>query len=272
MLAHEVRNPSMLWQSNVEGTRNVATTAAAHRVSKVIFTSSNCLWAHNFGRPVTEADEPQPVEIYGRSKWEAERVLAAHQDDFDCAIIRCPTIVAAERLGLLAILFEFIDEGRRIWVVGNGTNRYQFVYGPDLAEAMLLALRSRGHEVYNVGSENVPQLRQVYEYVIKHAGTGARVASLPRRPALLAMRVAHSLGISPLGPYQYRMIAEDFQFDTGKIKARLGWRPTKRNEQMLLEAYEHYRLNRAQIAASRAASAHRHPARMGILRLLKWVS
>jgi nucleoside-diphosphate-sugar epimerase len=137
---------------------------------------------------------------------------------------------------------------------------------------MLLALRSAGHEVYNVGSDNVPSLRHVYEYVIKHAGSGARVTSLPRRPALLAMRFAHSLGISPLGPYQYRMIAEDFEFDTAKIRTRLGWQPTKRNEEMLLEAYEHFRSNRAHIAASEETSAHRHAARMGILRVLKWIS
>jgi hypothetical protein len=33
----------------------------------------------------------------------------------------------------------------------------------------------------------------------------------------------------PLGPYQYKMIAEDFEFDTTKIKEKLGWRPSLTN-------------------------------------------
>ena len=49
--------------------------------------------------------------------------------------------------------------------------------------------------------------------MIDHAGTGARVASLPRRTTIAAMRLASALKLSPLGPYHWRMIAEDFVFD-----------------------------------------------------------
>jgi hypothetical protein len=41
---------------------------------------------------------------------------------------------------------------------------------------------------------------------------------------------------------------------------------------MLLEAYDHYHRNRAEIAARRDASAHRQAAPMGVIRLLKWIS
>ncbi len=33
--------------------------------------------------------------------------------------IRCPTIIDSGRLGLLAILFEFIQDGKKVWVVGS---------------------------------------------------------------------------------------------------------------------------------------------------------
>jgi hypothetical protein len=104
------------------------------------------------------------------------------------------------------------------------------------------------------------------------AGTGARIASLPRLPTLAAMRLAHALGVSPLGPYQYRMIAEDFIFDTTKIKRALNWAPTLTNAEMLSRAFEYYRAHRREIHSRTEASAHRRPARMGVIRLLKWVS
>ena len=176
------------------------------------------------------------------------------------------------RLGLLAILFEFINEGRKVWVVGGGENVYQFIYAPDLINACKLALRRGASGVFNIGSDNVRSFREVYGYVIEKAGTGARVASLPKGPALFAMKAAHLLGVSPLGPYQYKMIAEDFVFDTGKIKAELRWEPTLTNEEMLYKSYRYYHENLADIKGRSDVSAHRRAAKMGIIRLLKWFS
>src|SRR5262245_37537135 len=128
ILAHDVKDRELLWSSNVDGSRAMAEMALEHGVPKLVFTSSNCLWADPFDRPVTESDPPHPREIYGQSKWEAEKILQGFAGKLDVAIIRTPTIIEAGRLGLLSILFEFIADGRRVWVVGGGTNRYQFIY------------------------------------------------------------------------------------------------------------------------------------------------
>ena len=272
MLAHDISDRTSLWQSNVEGTRNIANAAAETGTAKIVFTSSNCLWGQSFNRPVREDDLPNPVEIYGQSKWEAEKILREFADRVHVITLRCPTIVDRGRLGLLAILFELIDEGRTIWTVGSGKNRYQFVSAPDLANACMLSLRFHGTRVFNVGSDNVEPLRAVYQYVIDHANTGAKVRSLPKTPTLFAMSLAHWLRISPLGPYQNKMISEDFQFDTNRIKRDLGWKPTLNNSEMLLRAYQYYTNNREEITQRLQASSHRKPAQMGIIRLLKWLS
>ena len=272
ILAHAVKDKQFLWASNVSGTRTLARVTAAHDVPKLVFISSNCLWGEGLGRPVTEDDEPRPVEIYGRSKQEGENILVGHAQDFDCVILRSPTIMGEGRLGLVSILFDFIREGRRIWMVGAGDNRYQFVAAGDLAEACVLASRHAGSAVFNVGSDGVRPLREVYQHVIDVAGSGARVASLPKGPTLAAMRLASALGLSPLGPYHRRMIAEDFIFDTTRIKAELGWQPTLANEEMLAEAYKSYERDLGEIRSRTDASAHRTPAPMGIIRVLKWLS
>ena len=272
ILAHAVKDRDFLWQSNVDGTRNVAELAKKYGVKKIVFTSTNCLWARNYGRAVREDDPPEPVEIYGRSKWEGEKILNEYRDCMDVVLIRCPTITDAGRLGLLGILFEFIDEGRRVWVVGGGENRYQFIYAPDLVDACVRSLAYGGSEIFNVGSDDVKSFREVYGYVIRHAGTSARVASLPKAPTLWAMRMAYAMKLSPLGPYQYKMIAEDFYFDTRKIKETLRWAPTLTNEQMLLKAYQYYHENLREIKSRTGVSAHKQIADMGILRLVKWLS
>jgi nucleoside-diphosphate-sugar epimerase len=272
ILAHDAKDREFLWSSNVDGTRRVAELAAEHRVPKVVFTSSNCLWADPFNRPVTEDDVPHPREIYGQSKWEGEKILLSYAEKLEVAIIRTPTIIDEGRLGLLSILFEFIDEGRRVWVVGGGNNRYQFVYAPDLADACMRAAAPGRTGIFNVGSDHVQSLREVYQSVIDRARTGARIASLPRTPTLQLMRLAHVTGFSPLGPYQYRMIAESFEFDTRRARTELGWTPTLTNADMLSRAFQYYREHRREIEARTDVSAHKRPAKMGVIRLLKWMS
>ncbi len=280
-LAHDTIDETMLWTSNVDGTRNIAEACRAHGVRKLVFISTNCLWASNLGHEVTEQDPPAPIEIYGRSKLAAEQLLtdpaANYQRDMNIIILRCPTIIDSGRLGLLAILFQFIEEGRKVWVVGKGSNRYQFIYAQDLATACLLTLDYDQSDLFHIGSDHVVSLGEVYQAVINAAGTRARVARLPKAPTIAAMKLAHRLGISPLGPYHYRMIAEDFIFATGHIRERLGWAPTLTNEQMMIEAYRYYaakskEINERTHAGKDEVSAHSRPAQMGIIRLLKWLS
>ncbi len=275
-LAHDTVSEQDLWTSNVDGTRNVGQRCLDHRVPVLVNISTNCLWAHNAGHAIAEDEPPAPVEVYGRSKLEAERVLEPFGRQLPVITLRCPTIIDEGRLGLLAILFEFIEDGKRVWVVGDGGNRYQFIYAQDLATACLQCLNYRQSDLFHIGAENVVSLREVYEAVVREANGGrngrARVAQLPKAPTLAAMKLAHRLGISPLGPYHYRMIAEDFLFDTTRIRERLGWRPTLSNPEMMVRAYRYYSDRRSDIHARSNVSAHSKAAPMGVIRLLKWIS
>ena len=272
ILAHAVKDKTVLWRANVEGTRNLAECAKQSGTRHFVFISSNCLWGHGLGRPVREDDAPNPVEIYGQSKWEAEKILGACSGNMNVSILRSPTIIDEGRLGLLTILFDFIREGRKVWMIGNGTNRYQFIYAQDLIDACLRAAGAGVSNTFNIGSDDVKPLRDVFQFVIDKAQSRSRIVLLPKTPMLAGMKFAYALGLSPLGPYQYKMIAEDFVFETGKIKASLGWKPTVTNEQMLWLAYRYYNDNIREISARTHVSAHRQAAKMGIIRLLKWLS
>lgn len=274
ILAHGAHvDEQFLWTSNVNGTRNVAEACRKFGVQKLIFTSTNCLWAENLHHPIAESEPPRPAEIYGRSKLEGERVLEGYQRDIEIIILRCPTIIDTGRLGLLSILFEFIQDNKRVWVVGSGENKYQFIYAGDLVKACQLAAgKNHGSQLLHIGSDNVKSLREIYQHVIGAAGSSSYVASLPKAPTIAAMKLAHMLKISPLGPYHYKMIAEDFIFDTNKIKKVLSWAPTLTNQQMLERAYFYYAQNRTEISNRKDVSAHRQSSPMGVIRILKWIS
>jgi len=272
MLAHGKMDDQLLWTSNVDGTVNLAEAARDADVRKFVFISTNCLWASNLGHPVKEDEQPNPIELYGKSKLAAEQALSKYTSSLDIVILRCPTIIDSGRLGLLAILFEFIHDGNTIWVVGSGGNRYQFIYAQDLASACIKASQYQGSGTFHVGSNHVKTLREVYEAVIQLAGSHSKVRSLPKSATLAGLKLAHKLKLSPLGPYHYQMIAEDFLFDTTKARVQLNWEPTLTNEEMLSRAYQYYAERKDEIHSRTNASAHSKPASMGIIRLLKWLS
>jgi nucleoside-diphosphate-sugar epimerase len=243
-----------------------------HGVPKLIFTSTNCLWGGNQGYAVREDDPPVPAEVYGESKLAAEQILRRYTRYLDVVILRCPAIIDRGRAGLLTILFESIRNGEALWVVGDGSNRCQFLFAEDLVRACMVALQPGESDVFHVGAAGVKPLRDLYKAVIVAAGSSSKVRSLPLRPALAAMRLAHRLGVSRMGPYPYRMIAEDFLFDTTRIQERLGWQPTLTNEEMLVLAYRSWQVRREEIGLPRDVFARSTSAPMGLIRWLKWVS
>ena len=272
LLAHGSITQAELMSHNAHGTRVLAEATADAGVAKLVYLSSNCLWGHGFDDPVSEAEAPAPCEPYGASKLEGERILAGFGNRFETVAIRCPTIIDEGRLGLLAILFEFIADGNRVVLVGKGQNRYQFIYAADLIDAMLKAAQCQGSHTFGIGSDDVPTMAGCFQQVIDGAGSKSRLLPLPKAPMIWAMRLAHVLRISPLGPYHYRMIASSFVFDTSAIKRVLDWKPTLTNGEMMLKAYRYYQTNRAEIAARKDVSAHRQATRMGVIRVLKALS
>ena len=271
LLAHEVKNKDDLWTSNVDGTKNIVEFSIKNECKKIMFISSNCLWGENFDYPVTEEQEPNPIEVYGKTKLEGEKILLSHKDEVNSVIFRSPTIIDEGRLGLLSLLFEFIDENRKVPLVGDGTNTYQFIYAKDMVAAMKLALNYDKTDIFNIGSDNVKTFNEVYKYVIEKSGSKSRLLHFPKTLMTLCMKICFLLRISPLGPYQYKMISASFVFDTTKIKEKLNFVPTLTNEEMLLKSYNYYHSNRKEIENRKDVSAHNRNAKMGVIRILKWL-
>lgn len=269
LLAHVKKDLKNLWSSNVDGTSNVVDFAEKYNVNKLVFISTNCLWGRGFDEKVKEDETPEPIEIYGKSKLEAEKILLRKKDKINSVIFRCPTIMDEGRLGLLGILFEFIDENRKILMVGDGENKYQFIYAKDLAQACIKALDYNKTDIFNIGSDDVKSFNEVYKYVIEKSNSKSKLLHMPKGFMELGMKICYALGISPLGPYQYKMICANFVFDTTKIKQLLDFKPTLKNEEMLLKAYEYYKNNKEEILHRKNVSAHNQVAKMGIIKLIK---
>ena len=84
------RNPVLCWETNVHGTSNVIRAALSSEYRPwIIYASSREVYGRQETLPVRETDPICPVNIYGESKAEAERIItAARRDGLCTAILR----------------------------------------------------------------------------------------------------------------------------------------------------------------------------------------
>jgi nucleoside-diphosphate-sugar epimerase len=266
------RDPELLRTVNVDGTANLLAASADAGVAKVIHTSSSAVFGVPNVNPVLPDTVPAPMEAYGHAKLAAEwACLAAARDGLDVSIVRPRTILGHGRLGIFGILFEWIADGKDPIVLGDGTNRYQFVHSDDLADVCVLAAAKDGPGVFNVGTDRFGTMRETLEALCAHAGTDARVRSLPAGPASWAMKLTAGLGIAPFAPYHWMMYSKSMWFDIDHLADQLGWTPTWSTDDMFAQSYDWFVANRA-ITDDASASHHRRNAKQGVLKVAKRLS
>jgi nucleoside-diphosphate-sugar epimerase len=254
---------------NVEGTRTLLDAARQASVRRVVFISSTSVYGVPKVHPIPEEAPLVGVGAYGESKIAAEGLVRASGVPF--VIVRPKTFIGPERLGVFEILFDWIREGRRIYVLGNGSNRYQLLAVDDLVDAIVRAgRRDVEGEVFNVGAREFGTVRSDLETLIAHARTRSRLRPVPARPAELALRALELAKLSPLVEWHYKTASRDSYVDVSKAERLLEWTPTKSNVDTLVENYDWYVANRD--AMKTAGVTHRVPWNQQALRLLKKIS
>jgi nucleoside-diphosphate-sugar epimerase len=263
------RDRDLFWSVNVTGTANLLLAARDCRVAKVVHTSSSAIFGIPDHNPVTEDTPGRPLEAYGKAKLEAELLCRDAADaGVDVSIVRPRTILGHGRLGIIAVLFEFVAEGAPVYVLGRGDNRYQFVHANDLADACLRAADREKPAVYNIGAGEFGTMRETLQALVDHAGTGSRVRSLPAGVARAAMRMLSQVGVAPFAPYHWLLYAESLWFDTTRARTELGWEPRHSNASAVIESYDWFLAHRDQPGGTER-SYHQSPVKLGLLEVLK---
>ena len=219
---------------NVEGAAVTFAAAAEAGVRRVVLVSSTAVYGVPERHPIHEDDPLVGVGHYGESKIEAERLCEAFaRRGLETVIVRPKTFVGPERLGVFEILFDWIREGRRIPILGDGENRYQLLAVEDLVDAVVRCLDAPvAGEALNVGAARFGTVREDLEALIDHAGSGSRLRPVPARPAEVALRALELARLSPLAEWHYRTAHKDsfVSIDEGADAARLGAAPLGRRD------------------------------------------
>jgi len=175
--AHE---PDAILRANVLGTHALFAAAARCGVKKTVFASSLYSYGRLAGPPCSESDPPRPTTVYGISKLCGELLLAQatagqtmRGDSLRYFFVYGPRQFSGTGYPSVIVKnFERIRAGRPPVILGDGSQRLDYVYVDDVVEATLRCMESPGSgRVFNVGSGAGTSIEALTAAMLRVAGS-----------------------------------------------------------------------------------------------------
>ncbi len=170
-----LRHPRDIITTNIDGTKVVLECSRKRGIDIVIFISSTAVYGIPEKHPLYEDDPLDGVGPYGKSKIAAEQIcLQFRRQGMTVPIVRPKTFIGPGRLGVFQILFDWVERGKPIPVIGSGLNRYQLLDVDDLTDAVIRLLTFPSdavNDTFNIGAEKFGTVREDVQTLCDHAGT-----------------------------------------------------------------------------------------------------
>lgn len=189
---------SHYYDVNVKGTKNVLEKMDEVGLKSLIFTSSVAIYGLNKMNP-SENHPKDPFNHYGKSKWEAEKVIqewyGKNPEGKSVTIIR-PTVIFGERnRGNVFNLLKQISSGKFL-MIGKGQNKKSMAYVGNIVAFIKDRIEKQepGYHVFNYADKpdfNMTELSSVIEHKMS--------LSIPK------IRIPYWLGM--LGGYGFDLLA-----------------------------------------------------------------
>jgi nucleoside-diphosphate-sugar epimerase len=241
-LAQFVHDQKRLHQINVDGTSNVIEAATKAASKQFIFLSSVEVYGVKVPIPCPETAPLNPACQYGRDKVECEAACKEFMDKGMAVTIFRPPTIAGPGQNEPTLLGQVRDArtGKSLLMPGGGRTRLQMVNVLDVCSAIMLAIGNAevNGMTFNLGSDDVPAMRDIAIALFKHAGKPVRLTNIPGGFARFIVKLLHPLHLSPVEPQHLEIALRDYIFDASLAKQKLGWIPTKTDVESAIDTYD----------------------------------
>jgi len=222
LVPESVAQPQKYVTNNVTAARVLLEAAARARIGRFVFSSSCAVYGHPAKIPISEETPQAPVNPYGETKRDFERLLADFGPRHEIGVVSLRYFNAAgatERLGedhdpethlIPNVLAVALGKQPAVNVYGtdyptaDGTAVRDYVHVVDIADAHVraleVALEGEAPVAVNLGTGAGHSVREVVEAARRVTGKALKSVEQPRRPgdppALVAAvgRAAEVLG------------------------------------------------------------------------------
>lgn len=216
LVGESMTNPLKYYDNNLGGTKVLLESMVAHKVDKIVFSSTAATYGEPERVPILETDKTQPTNTYGETKLSMERMFhwtgKAHGLRYvslryfnACGAHKSGTIGEAHNpeSHLIPLILQ-VPNGQReaISIYGDdydtkdGTCVRDYIHVTDLAQAHILAVDylMKGNEsnIFNLGNGVGFTVKEVIEAARKVTGAPIKAILAPRRDGDPAVLIASS--------------------------------------------------------------------------------
>ena len=237
------KDPTIFFEQNIRGIRNVFATAKEVDAERVVFTSTVVTFGPTPPGIVGDEQMPRLTHRYF-CEYEESKVLAEREamrlaaEGFPVVIVNPTRAYGPGRLtegNSLSLLIDRYDRGKVPVLLNGGKNVGNYVLVDDIVEGHILAIeRGRIGERYILGGENA-SLKEFFRLVDQVSGKTHLQCWLP---SALGMAFGHFerlkaelLGIHPqITPGWVETFLQEWAYTSAKAERELGYRPTPLKE------------------------------------------
>lgn len=201
------RDPSEAYRINAHGSSLIASAAARHNAF-LVYISTDYLFDGSAGRPYHEYDTPNPINIYGHSKWMGEQAVQTICPKH--YIIRTAWLYGHHGRCFPKAIIESAKAGHTLRVVHDRTGSPTFTL--DLAQAMARLVQVPAYGIYHLVNSGAASWYRFAKETLTLAGLDAAIEPIPtsewsspaHRPpysALISLRTGW-LGLPAMRPWR----------------------------------------------------------------------
>lgn len=262
--ATKAARPEDFTAANVTPTRHLLGALAARRLHpRFVFVSSQAAAgpAPARHRAIDEEDIPRPVEAYGRSKLEAERIVESFSDHLAATIVRPCAVFGPHDRDFLT-LFRLADRGIVLYP-GVADHWLSVLYVDDLVDG-LIAAAARPEAIartYFLAAESPVQWRSLGALIADATGRRARHVDVHSSIVWAASWAGEWLGrlthTAPLANRSKAALSRQRYWVCSASRARqeLGFAPSHSLPEAVRDTYYWYRQSGWLRGSHRAAGA-----------------
>lgn len=217
------------WRVDVQGSRNVLEACVAHRVRRLVVTSSGAAYGYHADNPVplVESDPVRGnVEFpYADHKRQVEEMLAQARVDhpaLEQVVLRVGTVLGEGVDNQITALFR----RPRLLAVAGSDSPFVFIWTKDLARILSRAATRGPAGVFNVAGDGAMTVRDLARAM------GKPVLTLPAWLLRAGLAVARPLGLSRYGPEQVGFLQYRPVLDNRALKEVFGYAPELNSAQV----------------------------------------
>ena len=243
LVEESVSSPELYNQINIDGTRVLLEAMSEAKVLNIIFSSTAAVYGDSKIQPITESDEINPVNPYGKSKIEAEALISKFCiNGFAGITFRYFNVAGSYQssIGQLhiedhknethlipKIMKNYIKNKEKAqveiygdsWPTNDGSCIRDYLHVADLAAAHLLALdalENGVNKVFNLGSGSGYSVFEVINEIENVVEGKLSKVITPNRPGDPALLLA----------------------DIDKARKELGWMPKANLNQIIFDSWQ----------------------------------